>query len=70
MGTRTIAAMLLAVCVATGCRNPEPVFEEVLPAEELLVKGMEELEGTRILGLFTYVNYSKAIEIFQSIIDN
>ena len=62
--------MLLAVCVATGCRNPEPVFEEVLPAEELHEKGMEELEGTRILGLFTYVNYSKAIEIFQSIIDN
>jgi len=62
--------MLLAVCAATGCRNPEPVFEEVLPVEELHEKGTEELEGTRILGLYTYVNYSKAIEIFQSIIDN
>jgi outer membrane protein assembly factor BamD len=62
--------MLLAACVATACRSPEPVFEEVRPAEELYAQGLEELEGTSILGLFTYVNYSKAIEIFQSIIDN
>jgi outer membrane protein assembly factor BamD len=70
VGARTIASLLLAICFATGCRSPEPAFEEVPPAEELHQMGMEELEGTRILGLFTYVNYSRAIEIFQSIIDN
>jgi outer membrane protein assembly factor BamD len=62
--------MLLAACVATGCRSPEPAFEEVPPAEALYEKGLDEREGIPILGLFTYVNYSRVIEIFQSIIDN
>jgi len=61
---------MLVACVAAACRTPEPAFEEVAPAEELYAKGLEKLEGISILGLFTYVNYSDAIEIFQSIIDN
>jgi len=67
---RIIAALLVAACATVGCKSAEPAFEEVAPADELYAKGLEKLEGTRILGVYTYVNYADAIEIFQSIIDN
>jgi len=66
----TITALLAAACLAAGCKSAEPAFEEVPPAEELYAKGLEELEGISILGVYTYVKYADAIEIFQSIIDN
>jgi outer membrane protein assembly factor BamD len=56
-----------------GCRStPEEqiAFEEVAPADELYAEGLQILEGRSILGVYTYVNYGKAIEAFQSIIDN
>jgi outer membrane protein assembly factor BamD len=67
---RIIAALLVAAWAAVGCKSAEPAFEEVAPAEELYAKGLQKLEGTSILGVYTYVNYGDAIEIFQSIIDN
>ena len=65
---------MLALCVAAGCRSPggpeEPVFEEAAPADELYEQGLDVVEGTSILGIYTHVNYAEAIGIFQSIIDN
>ena len=43
---------------------------EVPPAEELWAQGTKALEGTTVLGVYTYVDYEKAIEKFQSIVDN
>lgn len=47
-----------------------PSFEDVPPADELYAEGQEILEGRNILWVYRYVNYSKAIETFQTIIDN
>jgi outer membrane protein assembly factor BamD len=63
-----LALALLVFLVS--CSKDVPTFEEVKPADELFAEGLETLEGRRIFGLFTYVNYDQAIEIFQSIIDN
>lgn len=67
--------ILLTVAVAAGlclaCQStPEVAFEEVAPADELFAQGEEELEGTLWLWVYRRVDYVKAIEIFQSIIDN
>jgi outer membrane protein assembly factor BamD len=66
----------LAVAVAVGlaaCQttpDPQPAFEELPPAEELFAQAQAELEGRMILGVYRRVDYLKAIEILQSIIDN
>ena len=60
---------LLALSPA-GCATDSAVFEDVPPADELYAEGLEVLEGWNILWLYRWVNYSKAIETFQSIIDN
>jgi len=73
VNVRIASALVLATLLAIGCRStPEEqiAFEEVAPADELYAEGLEILEGTPILGVYTYVNYSKAIEAFQTIIDN
>jgi outer membrane protein assembly factor BamD len=62
--------LVLAALVAQGCRGKEPLFEEVPPADELFAMGEKELAGRRILPFYTRHNYSRAIEYFQSIIDN
>jgi outer membrane protein assembly factor BamD len=67
---RLAPLLLLAALCATGCRDKEPLFEEVPPADELYAMGEKELEGRRILPFYTRVDYTRAIEIFQSIIDN
>jgi outer membrane protein assembly factor BamD len=66
---RSIAAIASLILV-TGCAKPPPEFEDVPPADELYEEGQEILEGTRLLGLWPYVKYDKAIETFQAIIDN
>ncbi len=53
-----------------SCSEKVPTFEEVKPADELYAEGLKTLDGRKIFGLFTYVNYDQAIEAFQSIIDN
>ncbi len=53
-----------------GCQKEAPRFEDVKPADELYAEGLKKLEGKRILGLFSYIDYDAAIETFQSIIDN
>jgi outer membrane protein assembly factor BamD len=67
---RILSLLLLAALLSQGCRSKEPLFEEVPPADELFAMGEKELAGRRILPFYTRRNYSRAIEIFQSIIDN
>ena len=69
MVARSIA-VIASLILVTGCAKPPPEFEDVPPADELYEEGQKILEGTRILGVWTYVNFGKAIETFQAIIDN
>ena len=66
------AALSLTLMLATsfGCSQKTADFEDVKPADELYAEGLEKLEGRKILGLFTLINYDSAIESFQAIIDN
>ncbi len=67
-----IAALGLALTLVTGfgCSKKTADFEDVKPADELYAEGLAKLEGRKILGLFTLINYDSAIESFQAIIDN
>jgi outer membrane protein assembly factor BamD len=64
-----VCLALPSLLLASGC-NKEPEFEDVPPADELFAKGLKQLEGRNILGVYTYVNYGKAISTFQAIVDN
>ena len=71
MSQRAILAGLVAIPLFIGCAsNDEPSFEDVAPAAELYAEGLKILEGRNLIGLYTYVNYTDAIETFQIIIDN
>jgi outer membrane protein assembly factor BamD len=67
---RLVSLALLAIALGTACKSNEPLFEEVPPADELFALGEKELEGRRILWVYKRVNYSRAIEYFQAVIDN
>ena len=69
MVTRSISAIATLILVA-GCAKPPPEFGDVPPADELHEEARKILEGTRFLGLWSYVDYGEAIETFQAIIDN
>jgi outer membrane protein assembly factor BamD len=70
--SRRLAALaLLAIALyGAGCKKDGPLFEEVPPADELFAMGEKELEGRKILWVYTRRNYSRAIEYFQAVIDN
>ncbi|MBW2419109.1 MAG: outer membrane protein assembly factor BamD [Deltaproteobacteria bacterium] len=59
-------------CVWPFCGSDDDVlvFEDVPPADELYAEGEQILKGRRILKVYTAINYDKAIETFQTIIDN
>jgi outer membrane protein assembly factor BamD len=61
--------LALVLCLS-ACNKKSPDFEDVPPADELYAKGLKQLEGRRIMGVYTWVNYGKAIETFQAIVDN
>jgi outer membrane protein assembly factor BamD len=63
-------AACLCLFLTAGCSKKTATFEDVKPADELYLEGLEILEGRRILWLFTMINYDAAIERFQAIIDN
>lgn len=67
---RIVPVVSLAALFAQGCGDKAPLFEEVPPAEELYAMGEQELAGRRILPFYKRVDYSRAIETFQAIIDN
>jgi outer membrane protein assembly factor BamD len=61
--------LALLLCLS-ACNKNTPDFEDVPPADELYAKGLKQLEGRRIMGVYTWVSYGKAIETFQAIVDN
>lgn len=67
---RLVWLLLLSLGAALACAKPPPTFEEVPPADQLFAEGQKTLAGDRWLGIIPHTNYSKAIETFQSIIDN
>jgi len=68
---RETAAITLSVLLfVSGCAKPPPVFEEVPPAEELYANALKTMEGRRWMTFLPLVDYTGAIELFQSIIDN
>jgi hypothetical protein len=70
-GISQVWAIILCAALLSGCASTKTsTFEDVKPADELYADGLELLEGRRILGLFTLVNYDSAIERFQAIVDN
>jgi len=66
----TVLALLASLASLPSCSKKTPDFEDVPPADELYAKGLEQLKGKRIMGVYTWVNYGKAIETFQTIVDN
>ena len=69
--SRVLAALLACLgLLLSSCASDTPSFEDVAPADELYAEGRETLEGWTILWLYRVVNYTKAIETFQAIIDN
>ena len=66
----SLLLLLLAALSVQACKDKKPLFEEVPPAEELYSMGEKELQGKKILPFYTRVDYARAIEIFQAIIDN
>lgn len=65
----SLVLLVAALCIA-ACKDKKPLFEEVPPADELYSMGEKELEGKKILPFYTRIDYARAIEIFQAIIDN
>jgi len=53
-----------------ACASTPDEVDEVPSAEGYFQEGMRVLEGRRILLIFRDVNYPRAIELFQEVIDN
>jgi len=65
-----LAALASVALLLASCASDTVSFEDVAPADELYAEGLETLEGWKILWVYPMVNYTKAIETFQAIIDN
>ncbi len=63
-------ALALLLALSVSCKDKAPLFAEVPPAEQLYESGLETLKGHRAYYLFPTIDYDKAIETFQTIIDN
>jgi outer membrane protein assembly factor BamD len=61
-----VAGLLAGLC---ACATAPPL-EEVPSAERYYRLGMESLEGSRSLLFFRDVDYARAVELFQEVIDN
>ncbi len=64
---RGIAVLTIALLCACATAPPE---EELPSAESYYQRGVKLLEGQRVFLFFTDVDYPKAIESFQEVIDN
>ena len=62
-----IAVLTIALLCACATAPPE---EELPSAESYYQRGVKILEGRRVFLFFTDVDYPKAIESFQEVIDN
>ena len=63
------AAALAALLLAAACATTPPL-EEIPSAESYYNNGLEVLAGQRVMLFFRDVDYPRAIEFFQEVIDN
>jgi outer membrane protein assembly factor BamD len=61
---------VLTIALLCGCATAPPEEEELPSAESYYQHGVETLAGKRTFLLFHDVDYAKAIEYFQEVIDN
>ncbi|MFQ5697446.1 MAG: outer membrane protein assembly factor BamD [Myxococcota bacterium] len=61
---------LVTLAFLTGCASAPPLDEAPPTAESYYQRGLEVLEGRRVLLLFRDVDSAQAIELFQEVIDN
>jgi len=61
---------LLTLALFGGCASAPPPEEEFPSAETYYQRGLEVLEGRRVMLFFSDVDYPRAIELFQEVIDN
>jgi outer membrane assembly lipoprotein YfiO len=66
---RLFRHLVLGVLLAWGCASAPPE-EEVPSAETYYKRGLEILEGRRVLFFFRDVDHARAVELFQEVIDN
>jgi outer membrane protein assembly factor BamD len=59
-----VGTVLVVACAST------PPSEEIPSAESYYRRGLETLEGRRVFLFFRDVDYARAIELFQEVIDN
>jgi len=65
------AGAVLTIALLSGCATAPPSTEEELPsAESYYQHGIETLAGKRTFLFFHDIDYPKAIEYFQEVIDN
>jgi outer membrane protein assembly factor BamD len=69
-GRRPWGRALLTLALFAACASSPPEDEEVPSAEGYYQRAVELLEGRRTLLFFRDVNYPRAIELFQEVIDN
>lgn len=67
-GARWLAAALAGAWLG-ACASAPPI-EDVPSAETYYKRGEEILKGQRVMLLFSDVDYTQAIELFQEVIDN
>ncbi len=66
-----VAVLLLGLGTACAKKAPElTAFEEIPSAETLYRQGLEELDKEKMLGILPTADFQKAIDTFQSIVDN
>jgi len=61
---------VLTIALLCGCATAPPEEEELPSAESYYQHGVESLAGKRTFLLFHDIDYAKAIEYFQEVIDN
>ncbi len=64
------AVCALTLAVSAGCASAPPPDDELPSAEAYYQRGLDALAGDTTLFFFRDVDYKRAIELFQEVIDN
>lgn len=70
LGTLLAALIGLNLALSSGCANAPDIHDDLPSAESYYQEGLEVLEGRRVFLFFHDVDYPRAIELFQEVIDN
>jgi outer membrane protein assembly factor BamD len=70
LGALLAALIGLNLALSSGCANAPDIHDDLPSAESYFQEGLGVLEGRRVFLLFYDVDYPRAIELFQEVIDN